>query len=59
MPQKKEMEGKCCEHGMHKIFLGLMFLLAGLVMYLGYGWDVLFMAVGVVLILKGLMKKMM
>jgi uncharacterized membrane protein HdeD (DUF308 family) len=40
------------------VFIGILMFLIGLLIYLGYGWDVILMAVGVLFILKGIVLKM-
>jgi len=58
MPKKKQMEAcncMCCQHKGHKMF-GLGLVLFGLIVYLGYHWSLALMLIGVLMLLKGLVK---
>lgn len=43
----------CC----HGLIAGLMVFIFGLVKYLGYGWEMAFMAIGILIALKALVMK--
>ena len=44
-----------CYDAKHKITLGLGLFIFGLVKYLGYDWEIAFMVIGILAILKGLL----
>jgi hypothetical protein len=56
MPQRKAKEmNECCHHdGKMKVLIGLLMILAGFLLWIGYSWDVVLIVVGVVLLVKGL-----
>lgn len=64
MPKKSN---ECCEHKGKKVFMGVVVFLIGLLWYLkdtgyisyAYLWPVVVMAIGVLLVLKGIIKALM
>ena len=50
----------CCEghYGKKAMLVGVLFLVAGFLSYIGYNWSVILMIVGILLLVKGLMKSM-
>ena len=52
---KKECKCGC---GMHALCIGLGIFVLGLVKYLGYSWEMALMAIGALVVLKGLLVKM-
>ncbi len=44
-----------CHHGRHKIFLGAVIFLIGLALSYGYAWSTILMALGALMVLKGIL----
>lgn len=44
-------------HGKKKMFFGFLLFLVGLLMYMGYGWDIILMVVGALVFVKGIILK--
>lgn len=57
MPVKKQE--CCCGHTPKRAMLmGIALFIAGILKYMGYDWSIVLMAIGVLLVLKGIILKL-